>query len=113
MDEPCYRYGSLVHEGQLSAVGGGTRWHIRVARWTRECGYVSYLAGVSERISGQLLNQLWQRRAELHALHGKESYADEYRRRRQPALSTGPNAYARVSSRAARCRMAWRTRWRT
>jgi predicted dehydrogenase len=45
-------------------------------------------ARISQGISGQLFDQLRQRRAQLHPLHGEEGDVDESGRRRQSALSS-------------------------
>src|SRR5271167_2625209 len=80
VDEPRDRSRALVYEGQLPPLGHGAWRNFCLARWPRERRYVSGLVRISEGLSCELRDKLWERRPVLDALHGKESYAYECRR---------------------------------
>ena len=88
VDESRHRPGALVHGRHCAALGDRTRRSVRLARRPPESRHIPGPARISQGISGQLLDQLRQRRAQLHALHGKEGDVDESGWRRQSALSS-------------------------
>ena len=69
--------------------GRGPRRRFRLAGWARESGHVPGASGLPEGVSRQLFDKLWQRFGQLHAHHGRQRDAGEYRRGRKPALETG------------------------
>src|SRR6202049_4131116 len=73
MDEPRDRPCALVHERQLSPLGGGSWGHFCVAQCPRECRYVSSLTGISKGFSSELLNQFRQRLPGFTRYMGKKA----------------------------------------